>query len=135
MYSSPLKYIFSIIMLNVVSRTKSLAEVVIYLCTVEDLLITSCTDFMTLFLINLKTVSMNLFWIWLCCRENLQLLRQRYYYATWKADGTRYMMLITMDGCYLIDRSFNFRRVQMRFPCRSTNDVRVLLYIWNLWCV
>ncbi|MED6226424.1 hypothetical protein PIB30_103576, partial [Stylosanthes scabra] len=29
-------------------------------------------------------------------RENLQLLRQRYYYATWKADGTRYMMLITM---------------------------------------
>ncbi|XP_054780528.1 uncharacterized protein LOC129288148 isoform X2 [Prosopis cineraria] len=55
-------------------------------------------------------------------RENLQLLRQRYYYATWKADGTRYMMLITMDGCYLIDRSFNFRRVQMRFPCRGSND-------------
>ncbi|XWS67192.1 hypothetical protein CRYUN_Cryun05aG0266600 [Craigia yunnanensis] len=51
-------------------------------------------------------------------RDNLQLLRQRYYYATWKADGTRYMMLITVDGCYLIDRSFNFRRVQMRFPCR-----------------
>ncbi|KAE9600847.1 putative mRNA (guanine-N(7)-)-methyltransferase [Lupinus albus] len=55
-------------------------------------------------------------------RDNLQLLRQRYYYATWKADGTRYMMLITMDGCYLIDRNFNFRRVQMRFPCRSTNE-------------
>ncbi|CAJ2656047.1 unnamed protein product [Trifolium pratense] len=55
-------------------------------------------------------------------RDNLQLLRQRYYYATWKADGTRYMMLITMDGCYLIDRSFNCRRVQMRFPCRSTNE-------------
>ncbi|KAJ8753925.1 hypothetical protein K2173_000179 [Erythroxylum novogranatense] len=55
-------------------------------------------------------------------RDNLQLLRQRYYYATWKADGTRYMMLITMDGCYLIDRSFNFRRVQMRFPCRSINE-------------
>ncbi|XP_047332466.1 mRNA-capping enzyme-like isoform X2 [Impatiens glandulifera] len=51
-------------------------------------------------------------------RENQQLLRQRYYYATWKADGTRYMMLITVDGCYLIDRNFNFRRVQMRFPCR-----------------
>ncbi|KAG8504221.1 hypothetical protein CXB51_002535 [Gossypium anomalum] len=50
-------------------------------------------------------------------RDNLQLLRQRYYYATWKADGTRYMMLITIDGCYLIDRSFNIRRVQMRFPC------------------
>ncbi|XP_071721832.1 uncharacterized protein [Rutidosis leptorrhynchoides] len=55
-------------------------------------------------------------------RKNLQLLRQRYYYATWKADGTRYMMLITMDGCYLVDRSFNFRRVQMRFPCRNTNE-------------
>nr|XP_048319857.1 mRNA-capping enzyme isoform X2 [Ziziphus jujuba var. spinosa] len=55
-------------------------------------------------------------------RENLQLLRQRYYYATWKADGTRYMMLITMDGCYLIDRNFNFRRVQMRFPCKYTNE-------------
>ncbi|RVW15967.1 mRNA-capping enzyme [Vitis vinifera] len=47
-------------------------------------------------------------------RDNLQLLRQRYYYATWKADGTRYMMLITVDGCYLIDRTFTFRRVQMR---------------------
>jgi mRNA-capping enzyme len=54
--------------------------------------------------------------------DNLQLLRQRYYYATWKADGTRYMMLITMDGCYLVDRSFNFRRVQMRFPCRNTSE-------------
>ncbi|CAN0879813.1 mRNA-capping enzyme [Linum grandiflorum] len=55
-------------------------------------------------------------------RDNLQKLRQRYYYATWKADGTRYMMLITMDGCYLIDRSFNFRRVQMKFPCRIGSD-------------
>ncbi|XVE61593.1 hypothetical protein DITRI_Ditri06bG0053000 [Diplodiscus trichospermus] len=55
-------------------------------------------------------------------RDNLQLLRQRYYYATWKADGTRYMMLITVDGCYLIDRSFNFRRVQMRFPCRHPSE-------------
>ncbi|CAN8237588.1 unnamed protein product [Cochlearia groenlandica] len=51
-------------------------------------------------------------------RESLQLLRQRYYYATWKADGTRYMMLLTTDGCYLIDRNFSFRRVQMRFPCK-----------------
>ncbi|KAH7682763.1 mRNA (guanine-N(7)-)-methyltransferase protein [Dioscorea alata] len=53
-------------------------------------------------------------------RDNLQLLRQRYYYATWKADGTRYMMLITMHGCYLIDRNFCFRRVQMRFPLKSS---------------
>ncbi|XP_072967023.1 uncharacterized protein [Typha angustifolia] len=55
-------------------------------------------------------------------RENLQLLRQRYYYATWKADGTRYMMLITRDGCYLIDRNFCFRRVQMRFPFKNINE-------------
>ncbi|XP_068640483.1 uncharacterized protein [Aristolochia californica] len=52
-------------------------------------------------------------------RDNLQLLRQRYYYATWKADGSRYMMLITCHGCYLIDRSFSFRRVQMRFPVKN----------------
>eukprot|EP00252_Welwitschia_mirabilis_P009903 TRINITY_DN22838_c0_g1_i1.p1 TRINITY_DN22838_c0_g1~~TRINITY_DN22838_c0_g1_i1.p1 ORF type:complete len:663 (-),score=125.64 TRINITY_DN22838_c0_g1_i1:857-2845(-) len=49
-------------------------------------------------------------------RAHLQLLRQRYYYATWKADGTRYMMFITREGSYLIDRKFNFRRVQVRFP-------------------
>lgn len=55
-------------------------------------------------------------------RENLQLLRQRYYYATWKADGTRYMLLLSPDGCYLIDRSFKFRRVQMRFPCKNMNE-------------
>ncbi|XP_010495036.1 PREDICTED: mRNA-capping enzyme-like [Camelina sativa] len=55
-------------------------------------------------------------------RESLQFLRQRYYYATWKADGTRYMMLLTIDGCYLIDRSFNFRRVQMRFPRKHSSE-------------
>lgn len=55
-------------------------------------------------------------------RDNLQLLRQRYYYATWKADGTRYLMLITWDGCYLIDRNFYFRKVQLRFPCKNVNE-------------
>lgn len=54
--------------------------------------------------------------------KNLPLLSQRYYYATWKADGTRYMMLITWDGCYLIDRNFYFRRIQLRFPCRNVNE-------------
>ncbi|KAJ4834833.1 hypothetical protein Tsubulata_026289 [Turnera subulata] len=51
--------------------------------------------------------------------DNLQFLRQHHYCATWKADGTRYMMLITWDGCYLIDRKFHFRRVEMRFPCKD----------------
>ena len=50
-------------------------------------------------------------------RDHLQLLSQHYYYATWKADGTRYMMLITLDKCYLIDKSYNFQKVQIRFPC------------------
>lgn len=55
-------------------------------------------------------------------RDNLQLLRQRYYYATWKADGTRYMMLIATHGCYLIDRNFCFRRVQLHFPLKIPNE-------------
>lgn len=71
------------------------------------------------------------YWIF---RENQQLLRQRYYYATWKADGTRYMMLITWDGCYLIDRRFHFRRVQMRFPCRYSNKVSVHFHICHMEC-
>ncbi|CAH8359806.1 unnamed protein product [Eruca vesicaria subsp. sativa] len=61
-------------------------------------------------------------------REGLQLLRQRYYYATWKADGTRYMMLLTREGCYLIDRNFRFRRVQMRFPCSRSHEPKVHEY-------
>lgn len=56
-------------------------------------------------------------------RDNLQLLRQRYYYATWKADGTRYMLLLLPDGAYLVDRSFKFRRVQMRFPCKNMTEL------------
>ncbi|KAG2561410.1 mRNA-capping enzyme-like isoform X1 [Panicum virgatum] len=61
--------------------------------------------------------------------ENLQLLRQRYYYATWKADGTRYMMLIMRDGCFLIDRNFCFRRVQMRFPHKSLEGLHDMTLI------
>jgi hypothetical protein len=46
----------------------------------------------------------------------MRLLKERYYYVTWKADGTRYMLLILREGAYLIDRNFVFRRVQVRFP-------------------
>ncbi|PIA46330.1 hypothetical protein AQUCO_01500093v1 [Aquilegia coerulea] len=53
-------------------------------------------------------------------RNNLELLRKQYYYVTWNAVGTRYMMLITWDGCYLIDENFCLRRVQMRFPLKKT---------------
>ena len=40
------------------------------------------------------------------------------------------MMLLTREGCYLIDRKFRFRRVQMRFPCKphetKVNDYTLL---------
>ncbi|KAL3701796.1 hypothetical protein R1sor_019818 [Riccia sorocarpa] len=64
-------------------------------------------------------------------RKNLQLLRQRYYYATWKADGTRYMLFLTRDGCYLIDRNFRFRRVQLRFPT-SVGSFFICVYPVNV---
>ena len=38
------------------------------------------------------------------------------YHVTWKADGTRYMLLLQKDGVYVVDRKFAVRRVQMRFP-------------------
>eukprot|EP00803_Ostreobium_quekettii_P000704 evm.model.scf_1608.1 EVM.evm.TU.scf_1608.1 scf_1608:17316-27998(-) len=49
-------------------------------------------------------------------RRNLRLLKEYRYFVTWKADGTRYLLLIMSFGTYLIDRRFKFRRVQMRFP-------------------
>lgn len=38
------------------------------------------------------------------------------YWFTWKADGTRYMMLLQPWGVYIIDRRFAIARVQARFP-------------------
>lgn len=35
---------------------------------------------------------------------------------TWKADGTRYMLLLCRNGTYLVDRKFAVTRVQMRWP-------------------
>lgn len=34
--------------------------------------------------------------------------------VTWKADGTRYMLVLMRWGTYLIDRKFAIRRVQVR---------------------
>ena len=48
--------------------------------------------------------------------SNTRLLQKYHYYVTWKADGTRYMLYISILGTYLVDRSFNVRRVQMRWP-------------------
>ncbi|MCL7035264.1 hypothetical protein MKW94_021683 [Papaver nudicaule] len=57
-------------------------------------------------------------------KKNLEYLGQidRDYRVTWKADGTRYLMLLNSDGCYLIDRNFNFRKVQLRFPLSAQGD-------------
>lgn len=46
-------------------------------------------------------------------RQNVAMLRQERYWVTWKADGTRYMLLILPWGTYLVDRSFKVRRVQV----------------------
>lgn len=59
-------------------------------------------------------------------RSNLHLLSERRYWVTWKADGTRYLILLHRAGTYLIDRSNAVRRVQMRWPSplprRGKND-------------
>lgn len=55
---------------------------------------------------------------------NLDLLGDRRYLVTWKADGTRYMLLLTQWGTYLIDRKFAVRRVQMRFRTPAPEQPR-----------
>ena len=44
----------------------------------------------------------------------LQVLLYRRYWVTWKADGARYMLVANLRGCYLIDRSANVLRLQVR---------------------
>ena len=47
-------------------------------------------------------------------RENMGKLQEKRYWVTWKADGTRYMLLLCRWGVYLIDRTFSVRRVQVQ---------------------
>lgn len=54
-------------------------------------------------------------------RSNLHLLKEKRYWVTWKADGTRYLMLIHRSGTYLIDRSNTVTRVQARWPSLLAN--------------
>jgi hypothetical protein len=42
--------------------------------------------------------------------------------VTWKADGTRYMLLLTPWGVYMVDRAFRITRVQMRFPTNPPKE-------------
>eukprot|EP01023_Acetabularia_acetabulum_P062851 TRINITY_DN7812_c0_g1_i1.p1 TRINITY_DN7812_c0_g1~~TRINITY_DN7812_c0_g1_i1.p1 ORF type:complete len:461 (+),score=81.47 TRINITY_DN7812_c0_g1_i1:434-1816(+) len=56
-------------------------------------------------------------------RSNLNLLKDHEYFVTWKADGTRYMVLIVPQGMYFMDRSFRVQRLQMRFPRWTAEEV------------
>jgi mRNA-capping enzyme len=38
------------------------------------------------------------------------------YRVSWKADGTRYLLLLLHGGAYLLNRAARVRRVQLRFP-------------------
>lgn len=49
-------------------------------------------------------------------RNNVTMLNDRPYRVTWKADGTRYMILLCLDGVYLVGRDNRIRRVWVRFP-------------------
>ncbi|GFR49356.1 hypothetical protein Agub_g11382, partial [Astrephomene gubernaculifera] len=49
--------------------------------------------------------------------DRMRDLVDRRYHVTWKADGTRYMVFILPQGTYVMDRSFNVVRCEMRFPC------------------
>ena len=51
------------------------------------------------------------------------------YMVSWKADGTRYLLLLLHGGAYLLDRAGRVRRVQMRFPtpdCEAGKPYRPL---------
>ena len=63
--------------------------------------------------------------------SNMTLLNQKVYRVTWKADGTRYMILLCADGVYLFNRENQVRRVWVRFPNfsdpNSTNRQNITL--------
>ncbi|EDO40094.1 predicted protein [Nematostella vectensis] len=54
-------------------------------------------------------------------RQNIRFLHEKDYRVSWKADGTRYMMLVVGEGqVYLIDRdNAVFSAPQFRFPQRK----------------
>lgn len=51
-------------------------------------------------------------------RANLVLLQMKRYFVTWKADGTRYLILLTRCGTYLVDRAGEVRRRWVRPAAR-----------------
>ena len=60
-------------------------------------------------------------------RANIGLLEARRFWVTWKADGTRYLLLLCRWGVYLLDRSFAVRRVQVPARCPPPRLTRPLV--------
>lgn len=60
-------------------------------------------------------------------RHNIQLLSQKPYRVSWKADGSRYMMLILKENeVYFFDRDNSCFQVSgMRFPCREDINAHI----------
>lgn len=59
--------------------------------------------------------------------KNIHLLSQKPYRVSWKADGTRYMMLIKQkDEIYFFDRDNScFQASGIRFPCRDDLNTHI----------
>lgn len=59
--------------------------------------------------------------------KNIQLLREKPYRVSWKADGTRYMMLILKENeVYFFDRdNACFQVTGMRFPCHEELNTHI----------
>lgn len=60
-------------------------------------------------------------------RENITLLHTKPYKVSWKADGTRYMMLILQEReIYFFDRDNScFKVDDLSFPCRDNLDMHI----------
>lgn len=46
-------------------------------------------------------------------RGHLDQIRRDDYMVTWKADGVRYILVGTIQGCYLVNRANRVRRIQV----------------------
>jgi len=57
---------------------------------------------------------------------NIEFLRHEPYLVSWKADGTRYMSVVMLDGCYFVDRDFRIAKIpNLIFPKREALDQKL----------
>ena len=57
-------------------------------------------------------------------KENISLLIKEPYLVSWKADGTRFMLLIQRESAYLTDRDFRiFHIPHLHFPRKGLHDL------------